>query len=90
MQERTTEIKNQKEIIYESKDWIIKMTENFQKVKIAVLGDLMLDDYIIGKVERISPEAPVPVVNVEEENLYWEERQTLSIIYRSWERKCIV
>ena len=49
------------------KDWIIKMTENFQKVKIAVLGDLMLDDYIIGKVERISPEAPVPVVNVEEE-----------------------
>ncbi|AVQ16494.1 MULTISPECIES: D-glycero-beta-D-manno-heptose-7-phosphate kinase [Fusobacterium] len=49
------------------KDWITKITENFQKVKIAVLGDLMLDDYIIGKVERISPEAPVPVVNVEEE-----------------------
>ena len=51
------------------KDWITKITENFQKVKIAVLGDLMLDDYIIGKVERISPEAPVPVVNVEEETI---------------------
>ncbi|WP_300359537.1 D-glycero-beta-D-manno-heptose-7-phosphate kinase [Fusobacterium sp.] len=33
----------------------------------AVIGDLMIDDYIIGNVERISPEAPVPVVSVKEE-----------------------
>ncbi|MEI6055696.1 MAG: PfkB family carbohydrate kinase [Lentisphaerota bacterium] len=32
--------------------------------KIAVIGDLMLDSYIWGKVTRISPEAPVPVVHV--------------------------
>lgn len=49
------------------KQWIKNITENFSKKKIAVVGDLMLDDYIIGKVDRISPEAPVPVVNVEEE-----------------------
>ena len=30
----------------------------------------MLDEYIMGKVERISPEAPVPVVKVIEENLF--------------------
>lgn len=37
--------------------------------KILVVGDLMLDRYITGSVERISPEAPVPVVRVEGESL---------------------
>lgn len=32
--------------------------------KILIIGDVMIDRYIIGKVTRISPEAPVPVVNV--------------------------
>lgn len=36
---------------------------------IAVIGDLMLDSYIWGKVNRISPEAPVPVVDVETEQV---------------------
>ena len=36
--------------------------------RIAVIGDLMLDRYYWGKVARISPEAPVPVVEVEEES----------------------
>lgn len=36
-------------------------------VRIAVVGDLMLDVYLTGPVNRISPEAPVPVVQVEEE-----------------------
>ncbi len=38
--------------------------ENFSSAKIAVIGDLMLDVYLWGAVNRISPEAPVPVVNV--------------------------
>jgi rfaE bifunctional protein kinase chain/domain len=33
-----------------------------------VVGDLMIDEYIIGKVSRISPEAPVPVIEVAEES----------------------
>ena len=33
---------------------------------IAILGDVILDSYIFGKVKRISPEAPVPILNVEE------------------------
>lgn len=44
-----------------------EILESFKNIKIGVVGDLMLDDYIIGVVDRISPEAPVPVVNVKEE-----------------------
>jgi len=36
--------------------------------KIAVIGDIMLDRYLWGKVSRISPEAPVPVVQIEQES----------------------
>lgn len=38
-------------------------------LKIAVVGDMILDEYLIGQVERISPEAPVPVVDVQEQNI---------------------
>ena len=37
---------------------------------VLVLGDLMLDEFLWGKVSRISPEAPVPVVNVASESYY--------------------
>ncbi|MBW3627805.1 MAG: D-glycero-beta-D-manno-heptose-7-phosphate kinase [Gemmatimonadetes bacterium] len=37
-------------------------------VRVAVIGDLMLDVYLTGSVSRISPEAPVPVVHVREEH----------------------
>ncbi len=36
----------------------------FQQLKVLIVGDVMVDAYVWGKVERISPEAPVPVVNV--------------------------
>ncbi len=41
------------------------LLKKFSGKRIVVLGDLMLDEYIWGKAERISPEAPVPVVEVE-------------------------
>lgn len=40
------------------------MALNFKDVSILTIGDVMLDRYFIGKVDRISPEAPVPIVNV--------------------------
>jgi len=43
---------------------IIKFLENPPNKKALVIGDLMLDKYFFGSVDRISPEAPVPVVNV--------------------------
>ena len=44
-----------------------KILNKFPKVKILVVGDIMMDRFIWGKVSRISPEAPVPVVAVEKE-----------------------
>jgi len=40
-----------------------KLFQQFKKLKVAVIGDVMLDTYWWGHVERISPEAPVPVVS---------------------------
>lgn len=42
----------------------------FRRVRVLVVGDLMLDEFIYGRVSRISPEAPVPVVHVEREQSY--------------------
>src|SRR5664279_5082056 len=39
------------------------------KLKVAVIGDIMLDTYWWGHVERISPEAPVPVVSLDKREL---------------------
>jgi ADP-heptose synthase, bifunctional sugar kinase/adenylyltransferase len=41
-----------------------EILDAFKSLKIAVVGDVMLDHYLFGNVERISPEAPVPVVEV--------------------------
>ena len=40
--------------------------EQLQKAHCLVIGDVMLDEYIFGEIERISPEAPVPVVNIQD------------------------
>ncbi|MGQ9561786.1 MAG: D-glycero-beta-D-manno-heptose-7-phosphate kinase [Candidatus Oleimicrobiaceae bacterium] len=45
-----------------------RLFDAFRELRIVVLGDVMLDRYIWGSVERISPEAPVPVVVVEAES----------------------
>lgn len=41
--------------------------KNFQNVRMLIIGDVMLDEFIYGKVERISPEAPVPVIRLKSE-----------------------
>lgn len=45
-----------------------KLLEKFKNANVLVIGDLILDHYIWGKVDRISPEAPVPVVKVTKES----------------------
>ncbi len=42
--------------------------DTFSQLNVLVIGDLMLDEYLWGRVDRISPEAPVPVVAVEKES----------------------
>lgn len=41
-----------------------QIIESFSKLTVLIVGDVMLDSYIWGAVERISPEAPVPIVTV--------------------------
>ena len=40
------------------------LINGFSRLKVLIIGDLMIDSYTWGRVSRISPEAPVPVVNV--------------------------
>ncbi len=47
----------------------MEITENFSKVKVLIVGDIMLDRYWWGSVSRISPEAPVPVVTLDKISL---------------------
>lgn len=42
-----------------------QILHSFSRLRVLVIGDVMMDSYIRGKVERISPEAPVPVVKVQ-------------------------
>lgn len=44
-----------------------QLFEKFRQIKIGVIGDVMLDTYMWGSVERISPEAPVPIVTLHKE-----------------------
>jgi rfaE bifunctional protein kinase chain/domain len=39
--------------------------KKFQKIRVGIIGDVMLDTYMWGSVERISPEAPVPIVSLQ-------------------------
>ena len=47
----------------------LQIIDNFKRARVLVVGDIMVDHFIWGKVTRISPEAPVPVVDVQSDNL---------------------
>jgi D-glycero-beta-D-manno-heptose-7-phosphate kinase len=49
-----------------------QIAAEFSKKRLLVIGDVMLDGYVWGRVSRISPEAPVPVV----------------IVFPGWRSKC--
>ena len=51
-----------------SRERLTELLEAARTKRIAVIGDAMLDVYLVGDVERISPEAPVPVVRVRHRN----------------------
>ena len=47
-----------------------EIAAQFSKSRVLVIGDLILDQFVSGRVSRISPEAPVPVVEVDRETRY--------------------
>jgi D-beta-D-heptose 7-phosphate kinase/D-beta-D-heptose 1-phosphate adenosyltransferase len=64
------------------------LMEAFGPCRILVIGDLMLDRYIIGSVERISPEAPVPVVHVHREKVVPGGASNVALNIRSLHGRC--
>jgi len=50
------------------KSRLLEITGQFESKSVLVIGDLMLDSYLWGNAERISPEAPVPVIHVQRSN----------------------
>lgn len=52
-----------------SRSRLLERLEQMENVGILVIGDVGIDRYTLGSVERISPEAPVPIVRVQEEKL---------------------
>jgi D-beta-D-heptose 7-phosphate kinase/D-beta-D-heptose 1-phosphate adenosyltransferase len=49
-----------------TRDRVLQLTQKMKESRVVVVGDIMLDRYLIGETERLSPEAPVPVVTVRE------------------------
>ena len=52
--------------MYKENIMMMQYSPKFNHAKVLVLGDVMLDRYWFGGTNRISPEAPVPVVKVQE------------------------
>src|ERR1700740_2446358 len=47
------------------KEFIKETFKSFDELNVLIIGDVMVDSYMWGKVNRISPEAPVPIVAIE-------------------------
>ncbi len=50
--------------------WLDALLDRFRDKRLLVIGDVMLDEFVWGRVGRISPEAPVPIVEVEKQSYY--------------------
>jgi D-beta-D-heptose 7-phosphate kinase / D-beta-D-heptose 1-phosphate adenosyltransferase len=46
---------------------LVSLVERLPATRLLCVGDVMLDHYVYGSVERVSPEAPIPVLRVERE-----------------------
>ena len=73
-----------------AKKSLLSIISRFSQAKILVIGDIMIDEFIWGKVSRISPEAPVPIVNVAGESLRLGGAANVANNIRSLEGKVLV
>lgn len=64
---------------------MVKLLGSFSRLKpakVLVLGDFMLDTYTTGRVQRISPEAPVPILHVQKQKIFPVEQGMLFSILK--------
>jgi rfaE bifunctional protein kinase chain/domain len=59
---------NNRDNLFRLMNPLVPIVEKFSTARLLVVGDLMLDRFIWGEVERLSPEAPVPVLRIVSEN----------------------
>ena len=60
-----------------------QIISGFANKKIVIIGDVMIDEYLSGNVSRISPEAPVPIVEISEETLRFGGAANVALNVRS-------
>jgi len=51
------------------KEHIRELFKSFANLNVLIIGDVMIDNYVWGKVNRLSPEAPVPIVSVQQKEM---------------------
>ncbi len=51
------------------KEHLRELFRSFNNLNVLIIGDVMIDNYVWGKVNRLSPEAPVPIVSVEKKEM---------------------
>jgi len=56
-------------MVHFSPERLDSLLQNARGKKIMVIGDMMVDRYLWGTVTRLSPEAPVPIINIEDEDI---------------------
>ena len=64
-----------------------RLVDGFRSIRLLVVGDLVLDEYVWGDVDRISPEAPVPVVHVRDETIVLGGRRQRGAQHRRARRR---
>ncbi|MEW6456978.1 MAG: D-glycero-beta-D-manno-heptose-7-phosphate kinase [Acidobacteriota bacterium] len=69
---------------------IERLIKNYSNVNVSIIGDVMLDRFIFGRVSRISPEAPVPVVEIEKEEIRAGGAGNVSLNVKALGGKCIL
>jgi D-glycero-beta-D-manno-heptose-7-phosphate kinase len=66
-------------------DRLVKIIEQFSKLSITVLGDLIADEFIYGEISRVSREAPVLILRHRDRTVVPEEPAMPSITWLIWE-----
>ncbi|MEX2597413.1 MAG: PfkB family carbohydrate kinase [Salibacteraceae bacterium] len=72
------------------KKGVLNAIDHFSKLKILVIGDVILDAYYRGKVSRISPEAPVPVIDIESKEFRLGGAANVALNVKHLGAECIV
>jgi rfaE bifunctional protein kinase chain/domain len=73
-----------------SRDRLVQLIQRMKSSRVVVVGDIMIDRYLVGDTERLSPEAPVPVVTVRERHAKLGGAANVAANVASMGAKCLL